>query len=86
MQIVMSDWWWLSYADDDGFRGALIIRGKHFLDACLQARVAHLSPGGQVIGAQIQAAALDEYYPESQRNRLLSKEECIRHGHIKELP
>jgi hypothetical protein len=46
-------WWWLSYADDAGFRGGLIVFSSDFLGACVVAKALHLSPGGQVVGKEL---------------------------------
>ena len=69
--------WWLSYADEKRFRGAVILRSDTFLDACRESRVLGFSPGGQVNGFPIDAE--DEWrIPESDRARLLNLEEANR--------
>jgi hypothetical protein len=48
--------WWLSYAADDGFHGAVIVdvpeimEDVGFLWACARSRAVGANPGGQVFG------------------------------------
>jgi hypothetical protein len=42
--------WWLSYAADDGFTGAVIVEAPGFLAAAARSRRAGASPGGRVYG------------------------------------
>lgn len=44
---------YLSFADEQGFRGGLIIAGSDFLHAVANARVLGLNPGGEVAGKDI---------------------------------
>lgn len=67
--------WWLSYADENEFRGGLILHSEGFMMACFEACILKLSPHGEVHGAPIcpeMAAAI----PEKWKNRLLTKAEC----------
>jgi hypothetical protein len=67
--------WWLSYADNGGFRGLVVTRAESFLSACMTAHRLRISPGGQVQGIRIDQD--DEWrIPESYRNRLLTAEEA----------
>lgn len=68
--------WWLSYAHDDGFRGAVITRAPSFVEACAKARVNGWSPGGQVYtgpGPMEHPVALRRFA--SHVDRLLTKAE-----------
>jgi hypothetical protein len=62
-------WWYLSYADAEGFRGGVIIEEHGFASAAMLSRILGYSPGGEVLGLPIPA----EHLPaESYRNRLLT--------------
>jgi hypothetical protein len=41
-------WWYLSYADDNGFRGGAYLRAFGPASAALRAAIEGISPGGQV--------------------------------------
>lgn len=43
-------WWWLSYAGEEGNRGGVFMDGDDFLEACHNAHVRKISPGGEVKG------------------------------------
>ena len=64
--------WYLSYADDDGFRGAIYVEAHGPTNAALKARNLKLSPGGQVAMFPVPA---DKVPPYTFWNRLLTKEE-----------
>lgn len=66
-------WWWLSFADEAGFRGGVVIRARGFVSAVELARARGLNPGGEVKGYELDDNA--QYPPERFANRLLSKEE-----------
>ena len=44
-------WWYLSFADDDGFLGGVYVEAESFLEAVTQADVHGANPGGEVLGA-----------------------------------
>lgn len=67
-------WWWLSFADDDGFRGVTIVQGDNIASAAKSAHRLGINPGGQVLGFPMPPEGLD-IYGESHRNRLLSRED-----------
>lgn len=52
--------WWLSYADDEGFRGVVITYAVDFLAACMKAKILGVSPGGQVRGFELPPEAEEE--------------------------
>ena len=79
MQIVMSDWWWLSFADDGGFRGVVVAEGPDFLSAIRHVHELGISPGGQVRGVPIPATHIVAIAA-GDRNRILSAEDCARYG------
>lgn len=66
-------WWWLSFAGEKGFLGAVIVRARGFVTALEFARLMELNPGGEVRGIELP----DEAEPllEAFANRLLSREE-----------
>ncbi len=67
------DWYWLSYADEEGFNGVVIVEGADFLSAVNNCINKGLRPekGGQVTGCVIDP----EMFPTEYKNRLLSQEE-----------
>lgn len=66
-------WWYLSYADEKGFRGVVVIEAHGFTEACLLSARRHLSPGGEVVGVDLLGAPEDKMPPMTHRNRLLSR-------------
>lgn len=68
------NWYWISYACDERFRGVVIIQANSSTEAMIASRMLGLSPGGQAIACAIPsdwAAA-----PFGYARRLLCKEEC----------
>jgi hypothetical protein len=63
-------WWWLSFADDNGFRGAAMVRGRGILSAVHEASRLGLNPGGDVAGLSLQ----DHEPPSEWVGRLLTRE------------
>ena len=69
------NWMWLSFADaPDGFRGAVIVRGRDVSQAADEAWRRKINPGGNVAGQFIDAFL--HLIPESERNRLLNRAEA----------
>jgi hypothetical protein len=65
-------WFYLSYADEDGFRGGVIVRAHGMATAAFEAGRRGISPAGSVMGLAIP----EEHVPAlSYRNRLLTLEE-----------
>ena len=62
-------WWYLSYADENGFRGGAIIKAQGFVTAAWMSNRLGISPGGEVTGHPIPD---DELPPEPYRSRLLT--------------
>jgi threonine dehydrogenase-like Zn-dependent dehydrogenase len=65
--------WYLSYADDDGFRGGLYLEAHGPASAALRANMEKLSPGGEVM--VIGPVPADKIPPQNFWNRLLTREE-----------
>ena len=42
--------WYLSFADDDGFLGAVVVEATGFMDAVMKTRTLKINPGGEVMG------------------------------------
>lgn len=65
-------YWYLSCADENGFRGGYVVEAPNFLMACMLARTSKI--GGEVFGTELD----DENTPgEKYRNRRLTKEDVI---------
>jgi hypothetical protein len=69
---------WLSYADEDGFRGVVITRAEDFLMACTRANFLGVSPGGQVRGFDLPPEAEEEIVA-ADLDRCLNEEEARRY-------
>jgi hypothetical protein len=71
--------WWLSYADESGFRGVVITRAEGFLMACARSNLLGISPGGQVQGFELSSKA-EEDFAAGDLDRCLSEEEARRYA------
>ncbi len=49
---------WLSYADDEGFRGVIVTEADDLLSAVAKVGLMGISPGGEVYGCVVTAAML----------------------------
>ncbi len=49
-------WWWLSFADEDGFRGVCIVRARGLVPAIARTHLLGINPGGEVQGAELPEA------------------------------
>jgi hypothetical protein len=67
-------WHYLSFADDTGFRGGVIVRAYGFLTAVQRATDLGINPGGEVMCTPIPRKDLWRVLPDL-RNRLLSEDE-----------
>lgn len=65
--------WWLSFADEDGFRGVVISYGDDFLEAVMQTNLHNCNPHGEVRGIPL---APEIVVPPNWTYRVLSKDEC----------
>jgi hypothetical protein len=52
-------WFWLSFADDGGFRGAAQVQANSFLAAVLEANRLGINPGGECCGLEITAEMVE---------------------------
>ena len=59
----------LSFADDDGFKGAVVLMADTAESAYKRATVMKLNPGGEVLGVEL---GFDKLPPKEFRNKLLS--------------
>jgi hypothetical protein len=64
-------WFYCSFADDDGFRGAIFMKAKGITHFVREATRLGINPGGQVMGVKL--ADTDALPAEKYRNRLLDK-------------
>jgi hypothetical protein len=67
-------WYYLSFADDEKFRGGVIIEGFSDLDAVSRSHMCGLNPGGEVMMIPVPNVYIP---PEKFRNRLLSKDDVF---------
>lgn len=67
--------WWLSFADDDGFLGAVILHANDFCEAHARSHLMQLNPGGEMHGTPVPAEVAARI-PEHWKNRLLTRAEC----------
>ena len=71
-----STWWWLSFADPDGFRGVVITHAPDFISAVRSTHARRINPGGEVNGWSMpDEAGLGDPAPRW-RDRLLNKFEA----------
>ena len=66
---------WLSFAGEEGFRGAVIVHANDFVEAVMRSNLLGVNPHGEVQGMPIPADTASRI-PERWKNRLLSREEC----------
>lgn len=70
-----SGWWYLSFADEASFRGAIVVQADDFLPAVFAASAHGIRPEGEVMGV---ALAYWDLPPPADRLRLLSPEDLHR--------
>lgn len=66
-------WFYLSFADDSGFRGAVIVEARGITSALLRCNVLGVNPHGQVMGLAI--GEWPSHLSTEIRERVLSKDE-----------
>ena len=66
------DWFYLSFANDDAFLGACLVRGRSIEEAVREADRLKINPGGEALGGPVPVGGLPD---EKFRERLLSKTE-----------
>ena len=64
-------WWYLSFADENGFLGGAVVRGRGPVTAMLTARSFGIDPLGQVMAIPADPPPAPQY-----RNRLMNLDEC----------
>lgn len=52
-------WWWLSFAGDEGFIGAILTKANGFISAVQKTHTLGINPGGEVKGAQLPDEIMD---------------------------
>ncbi len=67
-------WWYLSFADEDGFRGAVITQAPGMVSATIKAHHLGINPGGEVLGHEI-GESLPSGLPDNFVDRCLTREE-----------
>lgn len=72
------EWYWLSFAGEDGFLGGIVLQGYGPLDAVARSHESQQNPGGEVAILPLGVEDLDT--PAEWKNRLLSKEEMEKLG------
>ena len=68
--------WWLSFADESGFKGVVIVEAFGFTDALSRSHALGVNPGGEVQGSRITPDGI----PEAMHNRLLKKADLAGFG------
>lgn len=63
---------WLSFADDDGFLGVVILKTLGFTHAFIETKTRGINPGGEIKGFEIDPENIDAKY----FNRLLTRDEA----------
>lgn len=66
---------WLSFADETGFKGAVIVHAENFMTALMEANVRGINPHGECRGLEIPEEKT-QHIPESWKNRILSRKDC----------
>lgn len=70
---------YLSFSGEEGWRGAVYVRGRDFLDAVENTFRRGINPGGEVLGMALKEEAVALIKP-GYVNRLLSKSELREAG------
>jgi hypothetical protein len=74
-------WWFLTFGDEAGFRGACFVAAFGMMDAINQALLLEINPGGNVAAGPVSP---EMEIPEGARKRLLSKDDLVRYfGDVK---
>lgn len=66
-------WWWLSFADEEGFRGVCVVRAPGVASAMVLTHAMQINPGGQVEASELLDWA---DIPGEYTDRLLSRSEA----------
>lgn len=73
----MSALWYLSFAGDEGWRGAAYVEASSLEHAARRAHELGCNPGGEVFGGEVPD---DVEVPDAYRNRVLSLEDLREHA------
>ena len=71
-------WWWLSFAGEEGFRGAVLTRARGFISAIERTHLLGINPGGEVRGVEVPEEAMrsaDGIQHAQHADRLLSRKD-----------
>jgi hypothetical protein len=66
---------WLSFAGEDGFHGAVIVHANDFMEAVMRTNLMGINPHGEVVGLDISPAHA-KAIPAHWKNRLLNRDDC----------
>lgn len=66
--------WWLSFADDSGLRGVVIVHAGEFTEAVMECNLHNCNPHGEVQGV---AVPLECVIPAEYTYRVLSREQAL---------
>ena len=69
---------WLSFADEDGFRGAAFVEAEDLIAAVRRAHLLGINPGGQVLGPAVPEDYDGYRVAYENRDRLIQKEQLCR--------
>jgi len=70
--LMASDWFYCSFADEERFRGAVLVIAPDVVTAAMVATVLGINPGGEVLGMPC-----PQDPPERWRNRLLTLDDLV---------
>lgn len=68
-------WFYISFADDDGFLGGLYIDGDDLAGAVVHSHFLNENPGGEMLTFELPEGDLEANVPARDRRRLLTLEE-----------
>jgi hypothetical protein len=70
-------WWWLSFVDETGFRGAILTRATGFITAIQKTHDLGINPGGEVKGCPIpdEIISASPYNHAQYADQLLSRQD-----------
>ncbi len=73
-------YWYISFATDEGFRGATVVEATSAQSALAVATLRGLNPGGQVAILQVPPGAESDPDKRAMMNRLVGRAEMIARG------
>ena len=69
------EWWYLSFAGDEGFLGGAYVQARGILTAVREASRLGINPGGEVKAGPMLQVEFERCVPADMRNRILTREE-----------